>query len=93
MNAEQILEHARNLVSGDRRAQHGDAHTNFGNIAIMWSAFMAIRRDPSASLSRSDVADMMELMKLARRQTGSVNEDDAVDGSAYAAFSGEFADD
>lgn len=92
MNADQILDRARDLVGGDRQRQHGDAYVNFGNIAAMWSAFLSIRRSPDAPLSRADVADMMELMKLARRQSGSVNKDDAVDGAAYAAFAGQFSD-
>lgn len=93
MKASDILHRASELLTGSRQDAHGDARRTHRNIAVMWNAFLEIRRHPANPLAESDVADMMELLKLARRQNGERNVDNAIDGAAYAAFSGEFMDD
>lgn len=89
MKAKEIAEKAAQLVSGDRRAQHGDFVENHQNIATMWNAWLAIRR--SGPLSALDAATMMELLKIARRAAGAHNDDDYVDAAGYAAGAGEIA--
>jgi hypothetical protein len=91
MKASEIATEAARLVSGDRNQTHGDKATNHGNIAALWNAYLGIRRDPVAPLSGEDVALMMNLLKVARTQTGGLNVDDFIDGCGYMAIAGEIA--
>lgn len=78
MKAEEVCKRAAELVSGDRQRQHGDKKENFANIAALWSAWLGIDLEPS------DVAALMLLMKLARTQSGTFNQDDYVDMAGYS---------
>jgi hypothetical protein len=89
--AADILDTAAGLVSGDRDRSHGAKHRNFANIAALWSAYLAIRKDPKAPLSAVDVGHLMALLKVARTQSGAFNADDLVDGCGYLACAGEIA--
>lgn len=89
MKSESILHRAASLVSGDRANTHGDKRRNHDNIAVMWTAYLKIRRDPTAPLTAEDAATMMGLMKVARQELGDYNPDDAVDNAAYCAIRGE----
>lgn len=91
MKAAEIASKAANLVGGDREAQHGTKVRNFGNIARLWNAYLASRRDPAEELSAVDIGHMMVLLKIARTQLGSTNPDDYVDACGYAACAGEVA--
>lgn len=90
MNAKEIAEKAAQLVSGDREAQHGDKVTNHEKIAALWDAYIRIR--PPGPMRGLDVANMMELLKIARRCLGAHNLDDYIDGAGYAACAGEIAE-
>ena len=81
MTAKLVLETALRLISGDRNKTHGSMKENHENIAKLWSAYL-YNKD---SLTAEDVANMMELMKIARRKTGVFSEDNYVDGAGYAA--------
>lgn len=89
MKAAEILAAAAALVDGDRANSHGPKLRNHQNIATLWSAWLQVRRDPSAPLTPADAAAMMVLLKLARSQLGGKNVDDALDAAAYAAIFGE----
>jgi hypothetical protein len=89
MKAADICRRAAELVSGDRARTHGDKRRNHENIAVMWTAYLQIRRDPESRLTPSDVATMMGLVKVARMELGDYNPDDAVDHVGYAAIRGE----
>jgi hypothetical protein len=89
--AADILDTAAGLVSGDRDRSHGAKHRNFANIAALWSAYLAIRKDPGAPLTALDVGHLMALMKVARTQSGAFNADDYVDGAGYLGCAGEIA--
>lgn len=99
MNASEICAKAGELVGGDRAATHGDKVANHENIARLWVAYLAHRIIPRNSaagypcspLDALDVANMMELLKIARRMAGAHNIDDYVDGAGYAACAGEIA--
>lgn len=86
-----IAARASELVGGDRDRQHGKKRHNFENIAAMWNAYLAIRRDKAAPLDGADVGHMMGVMKVARTQAGALNVDDYVDGAGYLACAGEVA--
>lgn len=90
MNAVALTEKAGELVGGDRAKTHGDKHRNFANIAALWNAYLA--GNHGREISASDVGYMMCLLKIARTQSGSFNEDDAVDAIGYIACAGEIAE-
>ena len=92
MKPADFLRQGIELVEGDRAATHGDLYRNHQNIAIMWNAFLSIRRDPAAPLGPDDVAIMDALKKVARTQLGEWNKDDYVDGGAYMAIAGKLSD-
>lgn len=89
--AKQICLRAADLVSGDRQKTHGDKEPNFKAIADIWSAYLANRSAPDTPLRPSEAADLMELMKVARRLNGELNLDDYVDAAGYAGCAGEIA--
>lgn len=91
MNASEIAAKASSLVGGDREQQHGSKERNFANIARLWNAYLASRREPGSELDALDVGHMMVLLKIARTQLGSNNPDDYVDACGYAACAGEVA--
>lgn len=89
MNAVALTEKAGELVGGDRAKTHGDKHKNFAVIASYWNAYIAAKG--GAALDASDVGLMMALLKIARTQSGSFNEDDSIDAIGYIACAGEIA--
>ena len=89
MKAHDILTLAAKLVSGDRAATYGDMGRLHTNIAILWSAWMKVRRDPAAPLTPEDVAHMDTLKKMARTQCGEGTEDNYMDAAAYQSIAGE----
>jgi hypothetical protein len=90
-NAAALAIKAASLVGGDRAEQHGDKAENFEKIAGLWNAYLAIRREPGSPLNAVDIGHMMALLKVARTQTGALNEDDWTDGCGYLACAGEIA--
>ena len=61
MNRTDILDAARQAVTVDRAATHGQLEDSFGLVAAYWSAHLG------TPVSRSDVAVMMIQLKLAMR--------------------------
>ena len=88
MPAREVLETALELVTGDRASAHGSIQENQENIARLWNGYMYNKGE----LTASDVANMMELMKVARRKAGAFNMDDYVDAAGYAAVAYECAE-
>jgi hypothetical protein len=91
MNAAGICQRAMELVDGDRATTHGDKRQNHECIAAIWNGILEARRIAGRppTLDAHDVANLMEGMKIARRYTGTFNEDDYVDGAGYAAVAYE----
>lgn len=91
MKAEEICRKAAELVSDSRHKQHGEKLINHQAIAAVWNGYLLAREVSSKpmQLSAVDVANMMELLKVARRLNGDVNVDDAIDSAGYAAIAGE----
>lgn len=92
MRAHDIAAKAAELVGGDRAKTHGSKLENHANIARLWTAYGRNAGWLTGDLSPLDVANLMELLKVARRQAGAHNPDDYVDGAGYAAVAGEIAD-
>jgi hypothetical protein len=100
MRAGDIAKAAADLVGGDRQHTHGDKVENHQAIADMWNGYLKAKFHTSAlkvrhavdvAFSAEDVANMMELLKIARRLNGAFNVDDYIDGAGYAACAGEIA--
>ena len=85
MKRDQILDTAKEYVTKDRAATHGDAESNFGLISCYWSAHL------DTKVSAADVAVMMTLFKLARMKSNPAHIDNAIDAAAYAALAGEIS--
>ena len=85
MNRAEILDTAKEYVTKDRDATHGDAEANFGLIAMYWSAHL------DAYVGPEDVAIMLTLLKLARAKANPDHADNWVDGCGYLALGGEMA--
>ena len=83
----QVLTEAFKLVSTDRATAHGPSKENHENIARLWDAYL----HNIDHVTAHDVANMMELLKIARRKTGVHNDDDYIDAAGYAAVAHECA--
>jgi hypothetical protein len=94
MQAVEICSKAAELVGGDRAKTHGDKKANHEAIARLWNAYLQNKwRAPlsESHLTALDVALMMALLKIARTQGGSHNDDNYVDLAGYAGCAGEIA--
>ena len=90
---ENILQHAKELVSSDRESTHGDVRENHEQIAEFWNIFLDKKLQPMASITAEDVALMMVLMKISRNTQGKKNNlDNFIDMCGYAAIAGEIND-
>lgn len=78
-----ILKEAAAVICGDRQRDYGDARENFTRIALMWSAYL------DRAIRPVDVANMMNLVKIAREATGKPKWDSYVDIAGYAALGAE----
>ena len=82
--AHDVVSEAARLVGGDRERTHGSKHDNFTKIARVWNAYLRNANPAHVDLGPDQAADLMELMKVARRQSGAFNPDDYIDGAGYA---------
>lgn len=80
-----ILNEAERCVCGQRAQDYGELEYNFGKIAVMWSVYTG------SSITPSDVAAMMGLLKIARIAGNEKHMDNWVDLAGYAACGGEIA--
>lgn len=85
----EILDKAKDAVTRDRAATHGDAENSFSQIAATWSWWLGERLD--GQVDAYDVAMMMTLFKLARAKGNRHHIDNFVDAAAYSALAGEMA--
>ena len=75
-------------IVGEREGQHGSKSANHAAIAAVWNGILearAINGHDGLALKGSDVANLMEGLKIARRYSGGFNADDYLDGAGYAA--------
>lgn len=83
MKAEDILMDAANLVSGDRKEQHGDAAASWQMIADLWSARLGV------TVTAPQALWMMTDVKYSRSVYGQHKADDYMDGCGYIALAGQ----
>lgn len=74
-----ILETAKSLVTGDRKAQHGDAAKTYAVVARLWSAKLGIE------INAAEVLELMALLKIGRPPS---NPDNWTDACGYIALAG-----
>lgn len=85
MTREKMLDLCKEIVTKHRESSYGTPEDNFGRIASYWSTYL------ERELTTADVALMMVLLKIARGQHKSDNEDTWVDIAGYAACGCEVA--
>lgn len=88
MTRKDILDAANKCVNGDREGDYGSPERNFDTIAKFWNAYIQAKTSP-VTLTGSDVAAMMALMKISRISSGNVKADNWIDLAGYAACGGE----
>lgn len=79
----EILDTAKEYVTKDRAAQHGDMESNLTNIAKLWSVFLEVPIEPH------QVGVCMTLLKIARIKSTPENADHWEDSCGYMACGGE----
>jgi hypothetical protein len=82
-----ILDTAKQLISGKRAEEYGDAYDNFERIAALWNAYLSKKQ--TGKLLPHDVAALMMLVKLARIANNPKSWDSWVDIIGYAALGAE----
>lgn len=82
-----VFESAREAVLDDRGETHGSIDENFGQTAAFWSHYL------DTTVTPTDVAVMMVLMKASRQKCGSTDPDHYIDMAGYAAIANGLAAD
>lgn len=83
MNRSEILDTAKQAVTKDRDATHGNPERSFDVIAALWSDLLEMHVTPA------QVALMMAALKIARAWDNPGHADNWVDLAGYAACGGE----
>tara|TARA_R110000850_G_scaffold137029_1_gene258222 strand:- start:651 stop:1154 length:504 start_codon:yes stop_codon:yes gene_type:complete len=82
-----ILDTAKEYVTKDRAADHGDMEDNFQRIAAYWNTHLGL----VSYIKDTDVAVMMALLKVARIHSNVTHEDNWIDACGYLSCGGELA--
>ena len=82
----EILDTAKDLITGDRHEQHGEAHQNFARIAALWSIIL------NHDVDATQVALCMAALKISRSCSNPSLRDSYVDGAGYLALAGELVE-
>lgn len=88
--AKKIITTAMQTIMVDRPGVHGSAENSFEMIADLWTVYLrhAKRVRGNDTIRGEDVAEMMSMLKKARKIYGnSANEDNDVDDVGYTALS------
>ena len=80
-----VLDTAKEYVTKDRAADHGDMEDNFQRIALYWNAHLGL----IDFIKTEDVAAMMALLKIARIHSNPTHIDNWIDACGYMACGGE----
>jgi hypothetical protein len=81
-----VLDTAKEYVTKDRAADHGDMEDNFRTIASYWNTHLGLIE---GFIEPHDVAVMMTLLKVARIKQNEKHLDNWVDACGYMACGGE----
>ncbi len=80
-----VLDTAKEYVTKDRAADHGNMEDNFTTIGKYWSVHLGVE------VNATDVAVMMNLLKAARIKSNPSHPDNWIDACGYMACGGEIA--
>ena len=80
-----IIEKVARTILGERQDTYGSPENSFQLIADYWGLYLGM------DISSVQVADMMELLKIARRQNQPFHLDNYIDSAGYAIIAGELA--
>lgn len=83
--AKSILKTASEMISGERNNQYGSPEESFSTIARLWNVYLNNCRNGRDFITKTDVAMMMILLKVARTN-GEPTKDSLVDIAGYAAL-------
>jgi hypothetical protein len=89
-----LTDEAKRLITTERADQHGDAAESFAMIAELWTVYLAHTNKMGHGSPRSvvitprDVAEMMSLLKKARKVYGSGSAENYIDDIGYTALGG-----
>lgn len=87
MKRDEILDTAKELISGQRAQDYGDAYQNFDRIAQGWNVIVSNTDGP---LTAKHVALMMDWVKTCRLLETIDHEDSWIDKCGYSALGGSF---
>ena len=87
MTRDEILDTAKQLISGQRAVDYGDARNNFDRIAAGWNIIIENLDGP---VTAKHVALMMDWVKTARLLETMDHEDSWIDKCGYSALGGSF---
>jgi Domain of unknown function (DUF6378) len=90
----QVLNEAQALTEGDRNQSYGDPKVNLQHHADLFTTYCRIRGllAPDKAFTASDMAEALNLGKIARRAFNQGHRDSYVDGCAYTAIAYECAE-
>lgn len=81
-----ILDEAKQLVTKDRAGTHGNAIETLEALSEFWRSYLYVRTGDIVHITASDVAEMLCMLKLARKCTGTFHRDNYADTLGYAAI-------
>lgn len=84
----QVLEEARQLITGDRNKSYGSPTQNFQNTADLWTVQFQHKLKDGERFTASDIAQAQILLKMARMIAGP-KRDHWVDVAGYAGCGAE----
>ena len=88
MKRTELLDKAKEIITGAREEHYGSPEDNFRNIAMLWTAYLD-DGGISTVIHPEDVAIMMILMKCARLKSDERHEDSWIDIAGYASCGSE----
>lgn len=91
MNRADILNEAKECVTKDRAATHGNAENSFEEVAFLWNFWLKGRFKFGEGITSLDVAEMLGDLKKVRRKNNPSYIDNYVDGCGYTSLAGEIA--
>lgn len=91
MNRAEILDAVKKTICHDRQDVHGNPEDTHDLIARFWRAYLG-GPDCDVDISRTDVAVMMCLFKIARHVSNPNHADNLHDLIGYAAIAAELSD-
>jgi hypothetical protein len=93
MTRDEIIDTAKELISGQRAKDYGDAKNNFDRIAEGWNIIVREAAKANSPITAKHVALMMDWVKTCRLLETIDHQDSWVDKVGYSALGGSFEKD